>query len=322
LAFLGRDLRLCAGRAQRRCCEGSLFIANGAPMRRRLRHSGRVGSWRSCVSVVLVLVLLGVVGLGCGASGSGGGTVGRGARSDPARLALEIDRAQAVIDGGSGSGASLRRAAASQQLAFRELADTRALRRPTLRRLRPGARSAALAALGAAEALSKIVPAEQRFPDWRIVAPPPASTLLSYFHAAAAAYKIPWQYLAAIELVETRMGRIRGLSPAGAKGPMQFLPATWAEYGRGSINNQRDSIMAAARFLVANGAHRDMGDALLHYNPSHSYVIAVQAYAGEMRRDSRAFYGYYWWQVLYQTTRGAFLLPVGYPRIRPRRLPS
>lgn len=179
-----------------------------------------------------------------------------------------------------------------------------------------------MAALRAATALSKIVPAERRFPDWRIVAPPPPSKLLSYFQAAAKASKIPWQYLAAIELVETRMGRIHGLSPAGARGPMQFMPATWAEYGRGSINDQRDSIMAAARFLNANGAQRSIGAALLHYNPSQSYVTAVESYAHEMLRDRHAFYGYYWWQVMYQTTKGTFLLPVGYPRARAQRLPN
>jgi Transglycosylase SLT domain len=274
---------------------------------------------RSLVLVVLVLFLL--PGAGCGTSKGENTTLSSRQGADPAQLAVEIDRAQAVIDG-SGSKASLQQAAASQQLAFRQLADNRALRRPTLRRLRPAARSAALAALGAADALSKIVPAEQRFPDWRIVAPPPSIRLLSYFHAAAAAHKIPWQYLAAIELVETRMGRIRGLSPAGAKGPMQFMPATWAEYGRGSINSQRDSIMAAARFLNANGGRHDISAALLHYNPSQSYVTAVESYAHQMHHDPHAFDGYYWWQVLYRTSKGTFILPVGYPRIRPKRLPG
>jgi membrane-bound lytic murein transglycosylase B len=263
-----------------------------------------------------------MAGVGCGAS-KGEGTTASGRETAHSRqLAAEIDRSQAVIDGASGSAASLERVAVSQQLAFRQLADNRALRRATLQRLTPDARTATRAALGASDALSKIVPAEQRFPNWQIVTPPPASTLLSYFQAAAAAYRVPWQYLAAIELVETRMGRIRGLSPAGAKGPMQFMPATWAEYGRGSINNQRDAIMAAARFLNANGARRHIGRALLHYNPSHSYVAAVESYAHEMRKDGHAFYAYYYWQVLYQTTKGTFLLPNGYPRVRPKRLPG
>jgi soluble lytic murein transglycosylase-like protein len=282
----------------------------------------RVRSRRWSVSILFLLFLVGVAGLGCGASKGGNTKVHTRGLAQPAQLAVEIDRAQAVIDGASGSGASLQRAAGSQQLAFRRLADHRLLRRPTVARLTPGARSATRAALRAADALSQIVPAERRFPHWRIVAPPAPSELLRYFRDAAAAYMIPWQYLAAIELVETRMGRIRGLSPAGAKGPMQFMPATWAEYGRGSINNQRDSIMAAARFLRANGGGPNIGAALLHYNPSQSYVVAVESYAREMRRDRRAFYGYYYWRVLYRTTKGSFVLPLGYPHARPKRLPS
>lgn len=269
------------------------------------------------------MLLLGLAGLGCGASDAGNtGVAGTRRLGDPAQLAVEINRSQAVIDGASRPRANLSRAASSQQLAFRRLADRRPLRRPTLGRLAPAARSAAKAALRAADALSRIVPAERRFPDWRIVAPPAPTELLSYFQAAAAVYKIPWQYLAAVELVETRMGRIRGLSPAGAEGPMQFMPATWAQYGRGSIDNQRESIMAAARFLKANGASSNIGRALLHYNPSEAYVVAVESYAREMRRDGHAFYGYYYWQVLYQTSKGTFLLPVGYPGVRPKRLPS
>jgi hypothetical protein len=39
-----------------------------------------------------------------------------------------------------------------------------------------------------------------------------------------------------------------------------------------------------------------------------------------MQKDERAFRGHYYWQVLYQTIKGTFLLPVGYPRNRPKRL--
>src|SRR5436309_2447672 len=84
--------------------------------------------------------------------------------------------------------------------------------------------------------------------------PRPAPTLLSFFRAAQARFGVPWPFLAAIELVETRFGRIRGSSSAGAKGPMQFLPATWALYGHGSIDSPRSAILAAARLLAANGA--------------------------------------------------------------------
>jgi soluble lytic murein transglycosylase-like protein len=203
-----------------------------------------------------------------------------------------------------------------------QLADHPGLRRPTVARLSPAARSAIVAALRASDALSRIVPMERRFPQWRIVSPPGPRKLLGYFHTAAAAYRIPWSDLAAIELVETRMGRIHGLSPAGARGPMQFMPSTWAEYGHGSINGQRDSIMAAARFLAANGGRKRIRGALFHYNPSESYVVAVESYAQEMRRDEHAFYGYYNWQVLYRTSKGTYVLPVGYPHARPVRLPG
>jgi membrane-bound lytic murein transglycosylase B len=231
-----------------------------------------------------------------------------------------MNRAQATIDDPAAAAARLRKAARFQQFAVRELAERRRLRRATLPLLSPSARSATIAALRAAAALVKIVPPERRFPHWRIIAPPLATRLLEYFRAAAAAYQIPWQYLAAIELVETRMGRIHGLSPAGAQGPMQFMPATWAQYGKGSINSQRDSILVAARFLAANGGREHIGGALFQYNPTRSYVTAVESYAHEMRTDKHAFDGYYYWQVLYRTTKGSFLLPVGYPRLRPERL--
>jgi membrane-bound lytic murein transglycosylase B len=124
---------------------------------------------------------------------------------------------------------------------------------------------------------------------------------------------VPWQYLAAIHLVETRMGRIRGTSSAGARGPMQFLPATWRRYGAGGdINATGDAVLAAARLLRANGAPADMARALYAYNPSRRYVRAVTAYAEQMRADRRAFLGYYHWQVYYGDT----LLPEGYP-LRP-----
>ena len=72
---------------------------------------------------------------------------------------------------------------------------------------------------------------------------------------AAATSGCPWRYLAAIHLVETGTGRIRGTSAAGAQGPMQFLPATWEAYGGGGdINDTRDAIHGAARYLAANRA--------------------------------------------------------------------
>ncbi len=68
-------------------------------------------------------------------------------------------------------------------------------------------------------------------PAWRIVAPAPAEELLRYYKRGERAYGIGWEYLAAINLVETGMGRIRGTSVAGAQGPMQFLPDDVGQVG-------------------------------------------------------------------------------------------
>ena len=126
---------------------------------------------------------------------------------------------------------------------------------------------------------------------------------------------VSWEYLAAIHLTETRMGRIRGTSTAGAKGPMQFLPSTWEMYGAGGdINDPRDAIFAAARLLKANGAPRHMARALYHYNPSDHYVRAVSSYARSMRKVPWAYTGYWQWRVLYRHVKGVYALPVGYPR--------
>jgi len=43
----------------------------------------------------------------------------------------------------------------------------------------------------------------------------------------------------------------------------------------------------------------------------------VQDYARELRGDPRAFYGYYYWQVLFPHTGGPVILPAGYPKVRP-----
>jgi membrane-bound lytic murein transglycosylase B len=108
------------------------------------------------------------------------------------------------------------------------------------------------------------------------------------------------------------MGRIRGTSEAGAKGPMQFLQATWDAYGEGDINDPHDAIMAAARYLQRNGAPGDMAKALWNYNHSDRYVRAVTLYAQQMEADPRAYLTYHAWQVYYIMTRGDVLLEEGY----------
>jgi len=104
---------------------------------------------------------------------------------------------------------------------------------------------------------------------------------------------VAWQVLAAVNFVESDFGRLREPSASGAQGPMQFIPSTWAAYGRGDVHQPRAAILAAARYLRAAGAPADERAALLRYNPSSLYVDAVERYAGRIRRDPsslRVFY--------------------------------
>lgn len=155
-------------------------------------------------------------------------------------------------------------------------------------------------------------------PAWRIVEPAPSEELLSYYREAEATTGVSWTHLAAINLIETRLGRIAGTSTAGAQGPMQFLPTTFAEYGAGGdIQSPRDSIMAAGRFLATQGFASDPDAAVFRYNNSDHYVQAVNDYAAVLAADPGAFTGYYRWQVYVNTTAGDVLLPLGYSATEP-----
>jgi membrane-bound lytic murein transglycosylase B len=60
----------------------------------------------------------------------------------------------------------------------------------------------------------------------------PDNYLVTYKDAGAA-YNFDWEILAAVGRVETNHGRLEpgcDESGAGARGPMQFMPATWDAY--------------------------------------------------------------------------------------------
>lgn len=151
-------------------------------------------------------------------------------------------------------------------------------------------------------------------PAWRIVEPPPADQLLAFYQEAEATFGVPWQILAAVNLVETGMGRIRGTSIAGAQGPMQFMPATWAAFGEGGdVNDPHDAIMGAARYLAHNGGGRgEIDTALWNYNHSYRYVRGVKHYASVMEQDPQTFHVFYNWEVVYLSTIGDVWLPAGF----------
>jgi membrane-bound lytic murein transglycosylase B len=135
--------------------------------------------------------------------------------------------------------------------------------------------------------------------------PAPAGILLRDYREAQRRFRVAWSVLAAVNFVESAFGRMRNRSTAGAQGPMQFIPSTWAAYGMGGdIHDPHDAVLGAANYLHANGAPRDYRRALYAYNRSRLYVDAVLAYADRIRLDPRNFFAYYAWQVFVRTPSG------------------
>lgn len=106
--------------------------------------------------------------------------------------------------------------------------------------------------------------------------------LLPIYQSAAVQYGVPWEVLAAINEVETNYGNDLAVSTAGAIGWMQFMPETWLQYGVDVQNagyadpyNPVDAIFAAARYLKAAGASKDLKRAIFAYNHSNAYVESV-----------------------------------------------
>ena len=239
------------------------------------------------------------------------------AADSPAGLAAQITEAERTIRDPSTAGPALARAGHTQQVVYGRLSVRQEWQAEVVSRVPAEFQPVVEANLGAVTDLARQAAADRAGsgggssepPDWRILAPPPPAELLELYRSAEAASGVPWPYLAAIHFVETRMGRIRGNSVAGAQGPMQFIPSTWDIYGHGGdINSNHDAIHAAARMLRANGAPSDMASALYAYNHSDRYVRAVTAYAEQIRTNERAYLGYYHWQVYF----GSRLLPEGY----------
>ncbi|MDR2985341.1 MAG: CHAP domain-containing protein [Nocardiopsaceae bacterium] len=123
----------------------------------------------------------------------------------------------------------------------------------------------------------------------------PASYRAAYQHAATLCPGLSWTVLAAIGEVETNQGgggtNPAQTSPAGAEGPMQFMPATFAAYrlpDEDDINSIQDAADTAARFLCANGASNPatLSEAIFAYNHLASYVADVLSWAARYASDA------------------------------------
>jgi hypothetical protein len=235
------------------------------------------------------------------------------AANEAAALASELAMVEASLRDPNVTGVQLAWLGHLQQLDYSRLQDYPEWKDTVLAALPEKTRAAVNGSLEAGKQLRQLSgPIPKSLPDWKIVAPAPIDDLMAFYKEAETTFGVPWYFLASIHLVETRMGRIRGLSSAGAQGPMQFMPATWAFYGRGDINNDHDSILGAARYLKASGAPDNMPKALFAYNHAQAYVNALTLYAEAMKADAAAYRGYHGWQVYYPTQDGPVLLPVGW----------
>jgi hypothetical protein len=131
-------------------------------------------------------------------------------------------------------------------------------------------------------------------PSAKAVADIPHELLPVYQQAAHDTCGMPWGVLAAIGKVESDHGRSdlpgvhSGSNYAGAEGPMQFEPETWAAYGvdgnhdgTTDVYDPVDAIWGAANYLCANGAGDParLRDAVFAYNRDWGYVSDVLAQA-------------------------------------------
>jgi len=118
----------------------------------------------------------------------------------------------------------------------------------------------------------------------------PAAYLTWYADAARTCRGLAWEVLAAIGTMESDNGRSlargvhHGKNRKGAEGPMQFEPATFAEYAVRADRSRKlspydpeDAIFSAARMLCSDGGGRARGlkGAIFAYNHARWYVRDV-----------------------------------------------
>ena len=156
------------------------------------------------------------------------------------------------------------------------------------------------AALGARARVIRLAPAAAPT-SLPVDSNPPAGQPADYlqlFQQSAARYcpGLSWTVLAAIGQIESADGQNVGPSTAGALGPMQFLPSTWATWGidgfgdtgAPDVMNPFDAVPSAARLLCADGAASGgagLRQAIFDYNHADWYVDEVLTLAAEYARE-------------------------------------
>jgi hypothetical protein len=184
-----------------------------------------------------------------------------------AQVAQQVDHAQALVEAAQATldGLSARaRTLSEAEAAARALAEARA-------------RMAAAQAAAIGQVRAQV---------------PPAAYFTLYHAAAQTCRGMDWTLLAAVGQVESGHGRNAAVSTAGAVGPMQFMPATFAAYAVDGDHDGHldpwapaDAVFTAARYLCSGGAGSPSGvqAALLRYNHAQWYVDLVLAVQAQLR---------------------------------------
>ena len=133
----------------------------------------------------------------------------------------------------------------------------------------------------------------------------PPAYLLPLFVNAGAKYGIPWAFLATINRIETNYGSSASeVSSAGALGPMQFMPSTWQEYGKGSPFDYVNAVNASAKMF------KQLGMKMSQMTGSQSaYYVAL--YSGSYNAGAGNWDNMSFQTINYRTQASAF-----YPTIK------
>src|SRR5438045_1547451 len=161
---------------------------------------------------------------------------GQLAAHKPAGLAETIRRELAV----AAATFAFRQAARQEQLRVYELAGYANVQSSVLPLLPPGVQGPLNNAIAGLHSLYILGGIDQYYlvnPHFTLAFSnaAPLASLRSYYVGSQNTYGIHASYLASSSFIERKCGRVDGPSSAGALGPMQFLPSTWANYGNGGI---------------------------------------------------------------------------------------
>lgn len=113
----------------------------------------------------------------------------------------------------------------------------------------------------------------------------------AYAVTAAQRAGVPPEVLLAAKNAGERSSSSAATSPVGAKGIMQFMDATWQQYGKGNVRDPVASIDAGAAYLADLGKQYggDWRAALAHYNGGTLAGKAVQAGKAPPAAETRAY---------------------------------